>query len=55
MLSFLFEQYGYYPNNFNDGSFQIDDWIFKLIEIENSEVVDEIDKFIEDIRINFPT
>lgn len=53
MLSFLFEQYGYYPNNFIDGTFEVDGWIFKFIEVEKIELIDEIDKFIENIRNNF--
>ena len=32
MLSFLFEQYGYYPNLIDD-MFVIDGWEFRIVEV----------------------
>ena len=31
----------------------MDGWTFKFIEVEKIELIDEIDKFIENIRNNF--
>lgn len=54
MLSFLFEQYGYYPKSFINNSFEIDNWVFKLIEIvEDNGYIDQIDNFIFVIRDAF--
>lgn len=54
MLSFLFEYYGYYPNNFLDNSFEIDNWFFILVETVNDvEYIDQIDEFVSVIRSEF--
>lgn len=51
MLSFLFEQYGYYPNEFQNNEFWIGNWKFKLIEVWcDEEYVKRIDCSIEVIR-----
>lgn len=54
MLSFLFEQYGYYPKDFIDNSFTVNEWIFKLIETDyDLKKIDEIDNYILNIRDTF--
>lgn len=54
MIAFLFEQYGYYPTNFQNNTFTIDDWIFKLMEVTCDEkYVQEIDAYCEEIRSFF--
>ena len=51
MLTFLFEQYGYYPVNFKNNTFFINDWVFKLIEIEEDDVyVEKIDEYMVFVR-----
>lgn len=51
MLTFLFEQYGYYPTNFINNVFYIDDWMFKLIETEFDEkYLDDIDNYLYNVR-----
>ncbi len=46
MLTFLFEQYGYYPSSFENNIFYIDNWMFKLLEIDYSdEKIKEFDSF----------
>ena len=51
MLQFLFEQYGYYPTNFIDNTFFVDSWMFKLIEIDETETyIDKIDEYISVVR-----
>ena len=48
MLSFLYEQYGYYPQNLINESFIIDNWKFKLIAIDQkNDYVDKIDEFVK--------
>ena len=54
MLAFLFEQYGYYPINFKDNTFTVDEWTFKLIEIDDEEqYVAKIDEYMGIIRNKF--
>lgn len=52
MLSFLFENYGYYPSEFIDNSFFIDGWKFKLFKLDslNDKQLEEIKKYIIYIR-----
>lgn len=55
MLTFLFENYGYYPNEFVNDSFFINDWQFKLFKVDylNDKQLDEIEKYIVYIRNSF--
>ena len=55
MITFLFEQYGYYPKELKDDMFEIDNWQFKLVEINNNddEFINNIDNYIYMIRENF--
>lgn len=54
MISFIFEQYGYYPKNMISNTFEIDGWLFKLIEVNcDEEYLDSIEKYIEIIRKKF--
>ena len=51
MITFLFEQYGYYPKDFINNTFFIDGWTFKLIETNYDEkYIEEIDRYCEEIR-----
>lgn len=55
MISFIFEQYGYYPKNFISNTFEIDNWIFKLIEVDgDEEYLNLIDSYINVVREKFP-
>jgi len=55
MITFLFEQYGYYPESFKDNTFIIKEWVFKLIEVEQDEVfIDKVDEYIKLIRDQIP-
>ena len=54
MLSFLFEEYGYYPKDFVNNTFVMNGWIFKLMEVEQDvKKIDEIDEYISNMRNNF--
>lgn len=54
MISFLFEQYGYYPKDFENNEFNIGQWRFKLIEIDGDEAyVDKIQEYIDIVKNNF--
>lgn len=54
MISFLFEQYGYYPENFIDNSFIIDGWKFKLIQIDfNDDEIQDVCDYCSEIRMFF--
>ncbi len=54
MLTFLFEQYGYYPKDFQENFFCIDNWLFRLIETEESdEYISQVDEYAQNIRKNF--
>lgn len=51
MITFLFEQYGYYPKVFQDNTFVIDGWFFKLLEVDYDEkYIEEIDEYCAEIR-----
>lgn len=51
MHSFIFDNYGYYPNNLIDDGFEYKDWIFKLVRVENDENnIGSIEKYDEMIR-----
>lgn len=51
MKTFLFEQYGYYPTEIQNNSFEVDNWRFKLIEINyNDDYIDQIDNYIKYFR-----
>lgn len=53
MHSFLFEQYGYYPNLVKD-TFFIDGWEFRLIEIEDDEEnINRIESYVTSLREKF--
>lgn len=54
MISFIFEQYGYYPNNIVFNIFEVDGWMFKLIEVNcDEEYLDSIEKYLDLIRKSF--
>ena len=54
MLSFLFEQYGYYPNNLVDRTFFVGEWEFRLIEAEYDEAdIRKINDYCEFVKNNF--
>lgn len=54
MLSFLFEQYGYYPVEFKEGTFYVNDWEFRLLEIEfDEQYMYKIDQYCQIIRDQF--
>lgn len=54
MLSFLFEQYGYYPDNLKDKTFFVNGWEFRLIEFnEVDDYVEKIDWYASIIRESF--
>lgn len=54
MITFLFEQYGYYPTIFSNNIFEIDGWLFELIEVDCSdEYIEEIDNYLFKIREAF--
>ncbi len=54
MISFIFEQYGYYPKNIASNTFEVDNWIFKLIEVDYSEeYLNLIDSYIDVVRKKF--
>ena len=51
MLSFLFEQYGYYPNNLMGNTFFVGEWEFRLIEVDyNEEGIKKIDEYCENVK-----
>lgn len=53
MNSFLFEQYGYYPNLVKD-TFFIEGWEFRLIEVEDDEeTINQIESYIANVREKF--
>lgn len=55
MTSFLFEQYGYYPNLIDNNMFFIDDWCFKLIEIDfDIDYINGIDEYLSLLKNMFP-
>ena len=55
MTSFLFEQYGYYPNLIDNHMFFIDDWCFKLIEVNfDSGYIDRVDEYLSLLQDVFP-
>jgi len=54
MISFLFEQYGYYPKMLENNCFFIDGWKFMLVEVDGDEdYVDEIAKYSNVVRDAF--
>lgn len=54
MISFLFEQYGYYPGKLENDRFIIDNWEFKLIEVDcNEETIENIIEYGEKIKLYF--
>lgn len=55
MITFLFEQYGYYPKDLSkDNSFEIDNWLFRLIEIEYEDsFIESVDRYITELRDYF--
>lgn len=54
MLTFLFEQYGYYPKDFNENEFVVDNWRFRLIEVNYDEnYINSVDEYIERVRETF--
>ena len=54
MLSFLFEQYGYYPSDFNDGKFFVDGWEFRLIKVDaDADFVEKLDYYSKVVRDSF--
>lgn len=54
MISFIFEQYGYYPKEIQDNVFTIGEWIFKLVEIEEDEAyIQSVEEYIANIRNQF--
>lgn len=54
MLTFLFEQYGYYPNDLNGNYFTVDKWKFKLIQVECEEsYLSEINEYLKNVRQAF--
>ena len=54
MLSFLYEQYGYYPIDVINNSFEIGEWKFKLEEVTCDEnFLVELDGYLEKIRNSF--
>ena len=51
MLSFLFDNYGYYPNDLADNTFDYKNWIFKLTRVDEDEKnISSIEQFDERIR-----
>lgn len=54
MISFLYDAYGYYPQQFSNNEFEIANWCFKLIETDfsDSELL-EYDGYLEVIRDKF--
>lgn len=54
MISFLFEQYGYYPRTFVDNCFFIDGWQFKLLEtVYDEQDVGVIEQYNQTVRMIF--
>lgn len=54
MISFLFEQYGYYPQNFVDNCFSIGKWQFGLIEVDlNEKEIEKMDSYNKFLRSFF--
>lgn len=54
MLSFLFEQYGYYPKVLEEGTFFVDGWEFRLIKVDGDKnYVETIEQYIEVLREKF--
>ncbi|MBE6124420.1 MAG: hypothetical protein E7184_02650 [Erysipelotrichaceae bacterium] len=53
MISFLFDNYGYYPSSFNDNTFEYKDWIFKLVRVDNNSNLDLIEQYNEKIKLCF--
>lgn len=54
MKTFLFEQYGYYPEIMEGDFFCVNDWMFKLIKVElEDELLERIDKYLVLIRDAF--
>ena len=51
MKTFLFEQYGYYPKMFENYSFQLNGWKFKLEQVDlKDDVLEYICEYLEYIR-----
>ena len=54
MISFLFEEYGYYPKEFSNNKFFINDWEFRLVEVDcNNVYLEEVERYIYYLRGNF--
>ncbi len=54
MISFLFEQYGYYPKKIINNCFFFDKWQFKLIETEYSEQeIEEMERYCKFLKSFF--
>ena len=52
--TFLFEQYGYYPKEFENDMFVVDNFLFKLLKIDlDEEKILEMEKYMLVIRENF--
>ena len=54
MLTFLFEQYGYYPKEINDNSFFLNGWRFKLVASElNGDSIMRIEEYTNILNKEF--
>lgn len=54
MRNFLFEQYGYYPKELYDNTFNLDGWMFKLIPTEiNSDDLTKIENYVGVLNNSF--
>lgn len=54
VLSFLFEQYGYYPYNLVGNSFFVGEWEFRMIEVDSSgDDIEKIDDYCDNVRKKF--
>lgn len=51
MKTFLFEQYGYYPQTIINNLFYIDDWCFKLLKVDlNEKDIETICLYLDNVR-----
>lgn len=50
MLSFLFDNYGYYPTELHDDCFEYKNWIFKLTRIDKDYDLELIEKYNDRIQ-----
>lgn len=51
MISFIYDNYGYYPNGMDNDSFEYKDWIFKLLRVDKDNVnLDVVESFNDKIK-----